>query len=206
GPRRRPSGGRPRPGRRPPGPRRPSPTPRAGPRPPPTSWTASSASSRRPRRRPRSSNGRTSSCTTLGSPALTVLNTQPRGSLVLPAGPAHPSSTAMEVLLMPTTQIVTPYQVITNRILALLEQGTVPWRQPWDSVTGMPRNLFSQHAYRGINVWLLTARGVPSPFWATFHQVTAAGGRVRTGEHGVPVVFWKAYDGPADPETGAAEK
>jgi antirestriction protein ArdC len=94
---------------------------------------------------------------------------------------------------MSTAQIETPYQVITDRILALLAQGTVPWQQPWDSVTGLPRNLFSQRAYRGINVWLLTTMGYASPFWATFHQVKAAGGSVRKGEHGVPVVFWKVY-------------
>ncbi len=94
---------------------------------------------------------------------------------------------------MDTVPHTTPYEVITNRILALLEQGTVPWRQPWDSATGMPRNLFSQRPYRGINVWLLTAMGLPSPFWATFHQVKAAGGSVRKGERGVPVVFWKVY-------------
>src|SRR5262249_14592842 len=150
----------------------------AGPRSPPTSWPAFAAISRRPRRRPRSSAGCTSSCTTLGSPALTMRNAQPRGSRVLPAGPAHPPSTAMEVLLMPTTQTVTPYQVITDRILALLEQGTVPWQQPWDSALGLPRNLCSQRPYRGANVWLLTAMGLPSPFWATFQQVKAAGGRV----------------------------
>jgi len=111
----------------------------------------------------------------------------------------------MEVFPMPTAQIETPYQVITDRILALLAQGTVPWQQPWDSVTGLPRNLFSQRAYRGINVWLLTTMGYASPFWATFHQVKAAGGSVRKGEHGVPVVFWKVYD-HEDSETGAAEK
>jgi antirestriction protein ArdC len=31
---------------------------------------------------------------------------------------------------MDTLQCTTPYEAITNRILALLEQGTVPWRQP----------------------------------------------------------------------------
>jgi antirestriction protein ArdC len=31
---------------------------------------------------------------------------------------------------MSTTQIDTPYQIITDRILALLAQGTVPWQQP----------------------------------------------------------------------------
>ncbi len=106
---------------------------------------------------------------------------------------------------MPTTQIETPYQVMTDRILALLEQGTVPWQQPWDHTTGMPRNLFSQRAYRGINIWLLTAMGYASPFWATFHQVTAAGGRVRKGARGVPVVFWKVYT-KEDQETGDEAK
>jgi antirestriction protein ArdC len=93
----------------------------------------------------------------------------------------------------PTTQRMTPYDVITDRILALLEQGTVPWHRPWASATGMPRNLFSQRAYRGINVWLLTAMGYASPFWATFQQVKTAEGSVRKGERGVPVVFWKIY-------------
>ena len=31
---------------------------------------------------------------------------------------------------METLQRMTPYEVITNRILALLEQGTVPWLRP----------------------------------------------------------------------------
>jgi antirestriction protein ArdC len=105
-----------------------------------------------------------------------------------------------------TTPLTTPYQAITNRILTLLEQGTLPWQQPWDSATGMPRNLFSQRPYRGINVWLLTAMGDASPFWATFNQVKDAGGSVRKGERGVPVVFWKVYKGQEDPETGQAEQ
>jgi len=102
---------------------------------------------------------------------------------------------------MDTTPLAPSYQVITDRILALLEQGMVPWQQPWDSATGVPRNLFSQRPYRGINVWLLTAMGYASPFWATFHQVKTTGGTVRKGERGVPVVFWKVYD-REDPDTG----
>ncbi len=64
---------------------------------------------------------------------------------------------------MTTTHMATSYQVITDRILALLEQGMVPWQQPWDSATGVPRNLFSQRPYRGINVWLLTRSSTPWP-------------------------------------------
>ena len=106
---------------------------------------------------------------------------------------------------MTLAQIEKPYQVITDRMLALLEQGTVPWQQPWDSATGVPRNLFSQRPYTGINVWLLTAMGYASPFWATFNQVIQAGGRVRKGTKGVPVVFWKVYT-KDDAETGEADK
>jgi antirestriction protein ArdC len=106
---------------------------------------------------------------------------------------------------MQTTARTNPYEVITDRILALLAQGTIPWQQPWDSTMGLPRNLCSQRAYRGINVWLLTAMGFPSPFWATFQQVTAAGGRVRKGAHGLPVVFWRVYN-YTHPETGEADK
>jgi antirestriction protein ArdC len=36
--------------------------------------------------------------------------------------------------------------------------------------------------------------------------VKTAGGTVRKGERGVPVVFWKVYDGKEDPETGETAK
>src|SRR5256885_12124559 len=51
------------------------------------------------------------------------------------------------------------YDIITSRIMEKLEQGTVPWQQPWNSAAGMPRNLLSQKAYRGINVWVLVSAG-----------------------------------------------
>src|SRR5262249_43944749 len=148
--------------------RRSRPSSPAGPRSPPTSSTASSAISTPPRRRPRSSAGHTSSCTTLGSPALTVHNAQPEGRHACSSGQRQPPSSTWEVSSMETLPRLTPYDVITNRIFALLEQGTIPWHRPWDSAMGLPRNLVSQRAYRGINVWLLTAMGLPSPFWATF--------------------------------------
>jgi len=111
----------------------------------------------------------------------------------------------MEVNIMSIAQIDKPYQVITDRVLALLEQGTVPWQQPWEPATGLPRNLFSQRPYRGMNIWLLTAMGYASPFWATFNQVKTAGGSVRKGERGVPVVFRKVYT-KEDQETGDEEQ
>lgn len=83
------------------------------------------------------------------------------------------------------------YDQITERIIALLEQGTVPWHKPWKAQTGLPRNLVSQKPYRGINVFLLIAAGYESPFWLTFRQAIQLGGAVRKGEKACPIVFWK---------------
>ena len=49
------------------------------------------------------------------------------------------------------------YCIITERIIAALDAGTVPWNRPWDAAAGAPRNAVSKKAYRGINV--LAARG-----------------------------------------------
>ncbi len=46
------------------------------------------------------------------------------------------------------------HQTVTNRIIELLEQGTVPWRKPWSS-SGPPMNAITKHAYQGINLWML---------------------------------------------------
>jgi antirestriction protein ArdC len=93
------------------------------------------------------------------------------------------------------------YERIAERIIALLEQGTVPWHKPWKASSGLPRNLVSKRAYRGINLFLLLAMGYDSPFWLTFRQVTNLGGRVKPKEHGCPVVFWKMFE-IEDKETG----
>ena len=82
------------------------------------------------------------------------------------------------------------YDTITQHIIAQLEQGTVPWRCPWRTQS-LPKNLFSQKTYRGINVWLLISRPYASPYWLTYRQAQEIGGWVRAGEKGTPVVFWK---------------
>jgi antirestriction protein ArdC len=84
------------------------------------------------------------------------------------------------------------YAVITERIIEKLEAGCVPWHKPWRSV-GAPRNLVSKNVYRGVNVWLLTAQGYTSPYWATIRQINELGGQVRKGEKSTPVVFWRIY-------------
>lgn len=82
------------------------------------------------------------------------------------------------------------YQIVTERIVAMLEEGTVPWRKPWNSQTGVPRNLDGR-PYRGINLMLLGMSGYSSPYWLTFKQAQERGGSVKKGEKGTMIVFWK---------------
>jgi antirestriction protein ArdC len=84
------------------------------------------------------------------------------------------------------------YTLITERIIEKLEAGTIPWHKPWRSV-GAPRNLVSKKTYSGINVWLLTAQGFTSPYWATMRQINELCGHVRKGEKSTLVVFWRIY-------------
>jgi antirestriction protein ArdC len=83
------------------------------------------------------------------------------------------------------------YDRITGQIIALLEQGTVPWHKPWKASTGWPRNLITHKPYRGINVLLLLSMNYESPHWLTFRQAIMLGGTVKKGEKASPVVFWK---------------
>ena len=84
------------------------------------------------------------------------------------------------------------YQSITDRIVALLEQGTVPWRKPWTVAghEGLPKNLITRKPYRGINVFILKATSFDSPYWLTYNQAHHLGGHVNKGERSTMVVFW----------------
>jgi antirestriction protein ArdC len=90
------------------------------------------------------------------------------------------------------------YQEITDKIIAELEVGRVPWVQPWGSATAkaslaMPRNAATQRQYSGINVLILweavIEHGFSTQNWLTFRQALRLGGNVRTGEHGTTVVY-----------------
>lgn len=82
------------------------------------------------------------------------------------------------------------YQIITDRIVSLLEQGEIPWRKTWNTKTGTPRNYITDKPYQGINILILASMRYSSPYWLTFKQAIDKGGSVRKGEHGVPIVFW----------------
>jgi len=88
------------------------------------------------------------------------------------------------------------YQEVTDKIIAELVQGRVPWVQPWGeakSGLGLPTNGATGRGYSGINVlilWLAVIdKGFPSQQWLTFRQALDLGGNVRKGEHGTTVCY-----------------
>ena len=91
--------------------------------------------------------------------------------------------------------------IITDRLCALLEAGTVPWRKPWRVANGqLPTNFKSKKAYRGINIFMLLCAPFECPYWASFKQVTELGGNVVKGSKGYSVVFWSRV--PKKDKTG----
>lgn len=87
---------------------------------------------------------------------------------------------------------------ITNRIVAALKQGKIPWRRPWTEVPNpakLPTNFVSKRAYSGINVPLLWLteheKGYPVSYWASFKQWRDAGANVRKGEKATQIVFYR---------------
>src|SRR6516164_7456375 len=101
----------------------------------------------------------------------------------------------------------TIHQIVTERMIAALQRGTIPWRKPWHAATGRPRSMSTGQPYRGVNLFLLSLtageEGYASPYWATYRQISTLGGQVRKGERSTLVVFWKrAETEQRDPQTG----
>jgi len=92
----------------------------------------------------------------------------------------------------PTTQTVEidVYELVTNQVIELLEQGTVPWQKPWTEA-GFPRNLVTKRPYRGMNILLLQSLGYSQNLFLTWEQLKAIGGSVRKGQRSHLVIFWK---------------
>ena len=105
------------------------------------------------------------------------------------------------------------YDDITDKIIAELEDGRLPWVQPWGTTAAqaplaMPRNAATSRQYSGINVLILWGaviqQGYPTQHWLTFRQALSLGGNVRKGERGTTVVYADRFT-PEDEKRRARE-
>jgi antirestriction protein ArdC len=78
------------------------------------------------------------------------------------------------------------FSVVTERIIAQLKKGIVPWRRTWSSVG--PTSYLTNKEYQGINAIILQDV-YKSPYWLTFRQAQKLGGSIKAGEKGSPIVF-----------------
>lgn len=95
---------------------------------------------------------------------------------------------------------VNVYQIVTDRIIAELEKGIIPWERPWTGVREGAYSRATGKPYSLLNQLLL---GKPGE-WLTYKQAQEAGGQVRKGEKGSVVVFWK-IDAKADKDKDTGE-
>ncbi|WP_431033421.1 ArdC family protein [Pseudomonas yamanorum] len=105
------------------------------------------------------------------------------------------------------------YQDVTDKIVAALDQGVVPWIKPWSSNSSVnidhqpyPINAVTRRPYSGINLPLLWAearlKGFTQDRWLTFNQAKKAGGHIRKGEHSTLAVLYKPMEREEQTETG----
>ena len=96
-------------------------------------------------------------------------------------------------------------------LIALLEEGSTPWRREWDAASGSHHvNLLSGRRYRGANPVLLTLglhlRGSALPYWCGFAEAKALGIFPRKGCKAVhvlrPQVHQRGESRLVEPVTG----
>lgn len=106
-----------------------------------------------------------------------------------------------------SSEKVNAYSIVTDKIIAALEAGTIPWRKTWSTISGgSPVNHVSGRAYRGINWFLLRCLPYECSRYVTFKQALEAGGNVRKGEKSALVTFWKLLDIDGDGDGGKVKK
>lgn len=105
------------------------------------------------------------------------------------------------------------YADVTQRVIAELEEGRLPWVQPWNASAcecGMPSNAVTNRAYSGINIlilWAAVIRGAHgTQRWLTYRQAQAAGGTVRRGEKGITVCYADRFTPKSEQERAGDEQ
>ena len=87
----------------------------------------------------------------------------------------------------------TVYEIVTEKVLEMMDKGVVAWRKPWDATGLRPCNAESMRPYSGGNMFLLSMLPFATPAFLTFNQIKKAGATIKPGEEKkhYPVFYWK---------------
>lgn len=81
------------------------------------------------------------------------------------------------------------YDEVTNKIIAMLDNGVIPWRRPWNTY-GLARNYASGHIYKGINYILMNFTKHRIPYFLTYKQINELGGVLKSGVKAEKVIYF----------------
>jgi antirestriction protein ArdC len=79
------------------------------------------------------------------------------------------------------------YEMVTERILNQLKEGTIPWQKPWTGSQDGAYNYVSGKAYSVLNQMILKHEDA----YLTFKQIQELGGKLKKGSKAEIVTFWK---------------
>lgn len=79
------------------------------------------------------------------------------------------------------------YEMVTERILNQLKEGTIPWQKPWTGSQDGAYNYVSGKAYSVLNQMILKHEDA----YLTFKQIQDLGGKLKKGSKAEIVTFWK---------------
>ncbi|OGS20759.1 MAG: hypothetical protein A2252_05890 [Elusimicrobia bacterium RIFOXYA2_FULL_39_19] len=80
--------------------------------------------------------------------------------------------------------------IVIGKLLAEMEKGVIPWKQPWISVP--KQNFVSKRPYAGINRLLLAFES--EELYLSFKQIRDLKGRLKAGSKAQMVIFWKPIE------------
>lgn len=97
------------------------------------------------------------------------------------------------------------YKIVTDRIIACLKAGEVPWQKPLPAKKSAC-NFISKHEYTGINRVITNMGGWSIPYFVTASQIMHLGGRIQKGAKSTPILYFNVKekekaDGTIDHQT-----
>lgn len=86
-------------------------------------------------------------------------------------------------------------QMVVDMVVnKMKETGKAPWDNGFLNNNVTPINWATKKPYNGVNYFMLMAFGFGHNEYVTYKQCVKAGGKVKKGEHGLPVVWYSLFN------------